>query len=137
MTARRRTASRGWWAYAVREVAEVAVLVAVLAIVASFAEVPIWLLVGLPLLKAIASPIYYVLFLRRAFRRPPRSGAEDLIGRVARATTPLRPEGQIKLDGEIWSVRAADGGTIPRHDDVEIVGVRGNTLLVSRAARDG
>ncbi len=133
----RRRASRGWWAYAVREVAEVAVLVAVLAIVASFAEVPIWLLVGLPLLKAIASAIYYVLFLRTAFRRPARGGAGDLIGRVARAVTPLRPEGQIKLDGEIWSVRAADGRTIPRHDDVEIVGVRGNTLLVSRAARDG
>ena len=70
MTARRRQTSRGWRAYAVREVAEVAVLVAVLAIVAAFAEVPVWLLVGLPLVKAIASVMYYVLFLRRAFRRP-------------------------------------------------------------------
>jgi len=137
MTVRRRQTSRGWRAYVVREVAEVAVLIAVLVIVASFAEVPVWLLVGLPLVKAIASVIYYVLFLRRAFRRPARGGAEDLIGRVARAATPLRPQGQIKLDGEIWSARAADGRTVSRLDDVEIVGVRGNTLLVSRVARDG
>ncbi len=136
MTARR-TTSRGWHAYAAREVAEVAVLVAVLAIVASFIRVPVWLLVGLPLVKALASAVYYVLFLRRAFRRPARLGAEDLIGRIARAETPLRPEGQIKLDGEIWSARSADGRTVTRHDDVEIVGVRGNTLLVSRADREG
>jgi len=137
MTVRRRQTARGWPAYAAREVAEVAVLVAVLAFVASFAEVPFWLLVGLPLGKALASFIYYVLFLRRAFRRPARGGTEDLIGRVARAATPLRPEGQIKLDGEIWSARAADGRIISRLDDVEIVGVRGNTLLVSRVARNG
>lgn len=133
MTARRQGTSRGWRAYAVREVAEVALLTAVLAIVASFAEVPVWLLVGVPLGKAFASFIYYVLFLRRAFRRPARGGTEHLIGRVALAASPLRPEGQIKLDGEIWSARSADGRTIARLDDVEIVGVRGNTLLVSRA----
>jgi len=137
MTVRRRQTSQGARAYAAREVAEAAVLIAVLAVVASFADVPIWLLVGLPLIKATASVIYYVLFLRRAFRRPARGGVEDLIGRVARAATPLRPEGQIKLDGEIWSAQAADGRLIERLDDVEIVGVRGNTLLVSRVARDG
>ena len=137
MTARRRQTSRGWRAYAVREVAEVAALIAVLAVVASFAVVPVWLLVGLPLVKATASVMYYVLFLRRAFRRPARGGAEDLIGRVARAATPLCPEGQIKLDGGIWSARVADGRIISRLDDVEIVGVRGTTLLVSRVTRDG
>jgi membrane protein implicated in regulation of membrane protease activity len=137
MTAHRRSTPRGWRAYAAREVAEVAVLVAVLAIVASFIRVPVWLLVGLPLAKALASAVYYVLFLRRAFRRPARLGADELIGRIARAETPLRPEGQIKLDGEIWSARSADGRTVGRHDDVEIVGVRGNTVLVSRADREG
>ncbi len=137
MTARRSGTSRGWRAYAAREVAEVALLTAVLTIVASIAEVPVWLLVGLPLGKALASFIYYVLFLRRAFRRPARGGTEDLIGRVAQAASPLRPEGQIKLDGEIWSARSADGRTIARLDDVKIVGVRGNVLLVSRVNHEG
>lgn len=137
MSARRRAACRGWRAYAVREAAEVAVLVAVLAIIASFVEVPVWLLAGLPIVKVMASVTFYVLFLREAFHRPVGGGAEDLIGRIAHAATALRPEGQIKLDGEIWSARTVDGETVSSHEHVEIVGVRGNTLLVSPISRNG
>jgi len=124
--------SRETGTYLVREAAELALLVAVLAIVNSFADVPTWLLLGLPLAKAFTSVGFYALFLRRAFRRPAHAGAEDLIGRIAKAGTPLRPTGQVKVAGEIWSARSADGSTIAQHDNVKIVGVRGNAVLVAR-----
>lgn len=124
--------SKGTGAYLVREVAEFALLIAVLAIVSSFTEIPTWVLVGLPVAKAFTSAGFYVLFLRRAFQRPALAGAEHLIGRTVKASTPLHPGGQIKVDGEIWSARSADGSTIAPRDAVEIVGVRGNTVLVAR-----
>lgn len=124
--------SKGAKAYLVREVAELALLVAVLAIVRSFTEIPPWLLVGLPVGKVLVSAGSYALFLRKVFLRPACAGAEELIGRIARASTPLRPDGQVKVDGEIWSARSADGQAIALKEDVRVVGVRGNTVLVAR-----
>jgi membrane protein implicated in regulation of membrane protease activity len=124
--------SKGGGAYLLREVAEFALLIAALAVVSSFTEIPIWVLVGLPMAKAFTSAGFYALFLRKAFQRPARGGAEELIGRTVKASTPLDPGGQIKVDGEIWSARSADGSSIAPRDAVEIVGVRGNTVLVAR-----
>lgn len=127
-----RRASRGAGAYFMHEFAELALVVAILAIVGLFTYVPLWVLIGLPLAKASTSAGFYALFLRRAFRRPARPGAEDLIGKIVKASTPLRPEGQVKVDGEIWSARSVSGSTIAQHEYVEIVDVRGNTVLVAR-----
>jgi membrane protein implicated in regulation of membrane protease activity len=128
--------SNGTGAYLVREAAEFALLIAALAIVNLFIKIPMWVLVGLPIAKAFTSAGFYALFLRRAFRRPARGGAEELIGRTVKACTRLHPGGQIKVDGEIWSARSADGNTIAPRDAVEIVGVRGNTVLVERTDID-
>jgi len=125
--------SKGTGAYLAREVAEIALLIAALAVVSLFTEIPTWVLVGLPVAKALTSVVFYALFLRRVFQRPARDGAKGLVGRTARAGTPLSPTGQIKVDGEIWSARSVDGSTIAPYDDVEIVGVRGNTVLVARS----
>lgn len=130
---RRPRISRETSVYLVREAAELTLLVAVLAIVGSFADVPTWVLVGLPLAKAFTSVVFYVMFLRRVFRRPARAGTEDLIGKAAKAAAPLCPTGQVKVAGEIWSARSADGSTIARHANVKIVGSRGNTVLVARS----
>ncbi len=124
--------SKGAGAYLAREVTEIALLIAALAIVNSFTEIPTWVFAGLPVAKAFTSVVFYALFLRRVFQRPTRDGAKALVGRTARAGTPLCPTGQIKVDGEIWSARSADGSTIALYDEVEIVGVRGNTVLVTR-----
>ncbi len=126
---------RGAGAYLTREVAELALLVGALATVGSTTHVPTWILVGLPVAKVLASVAFYALFLRRAFRRPAHLGTADLVGRTASAVTPLRPAGQVKVDGEIWSARSIDRRTIARHADVEIVGVRGNTVLVTEPIR--
>ena len=125
--------SRGTRAYVVRETAEFALLVATLAIAASLVELPVWLLIGLPLGKLLASFLFYVLFLRAALRHRPHVGTARLIGQTARVTTSLRPVGQVALDGEIWSARSADGRSIDRGAAVSVLEISGNTMLVTSA----
>jgi len=122
---------QGAGTYFAREVAELALLVAALVILGVFVPVPIWVLIGLPLAKAIVSVGFYALFLRKAFERPARPGTSPSVGQAARVVSPLRPEGQVKVDGEIWSARSDDGRFIAERTEVEIVGRRRNLLRVT------
>jgi membrane-bound serine protease (ClpP class) len=54
-------------------------------------------------------------------------GAQTLIGRTASVISALQPEGQVKVDGEIWAARASAGAGVG--DTVRIVG-RDNLVLV-------
>lgn len=45
---------------------------------------------------------------RRRLTRP-AVGVDDLVGRSAIVVTPLRPEGQVRLFGELWQARGAPG----------------------------
>ena len=120
----------GTGTYFVRELAELALLTAAVAIASSLVELPTWLLIGVPLGKLFASCAFYVLFLRKVLRDQPRVGAASLVGRTARTATVLGPEGQVSLDGEIWSARSAEGEAIRAGEHVRVVGVRGNKVLV-------
>ena len=73
----------------------------------------------------------------RAFARRPQLGAEALIGAAGTAAGPLTPEGQIKLQGEIW--RAVADRPVPDGAPVRVAGVDGLTLRVvaSEAAEGG
>jgi membrane-bound serine protease (ClpP class) len=63
----------------------------------------------------------------------PATGAEGLIGEVGVVRTPIDPDGQVFVRGEIW--RAVSGGEpIPAGERVEIVGMDGLTLRVKRLA---
>ena len=55
-------------------------------------------------------------------------GAETLIGREAVVSTPCRPVGQVRLDGEIWEARCDAGAIVG--DTVRITGREGLTLVV-------
>ena len=73
----------------------------------------------------IGESAFWIRFSRR---RRPRVGAETLIGREAVVVVPCRPEGQVRLDGELWQARcgdAADPG-----DRVRVRALDGLTLLV-------
>jgi membrane-bound serine protease (ClpP class) len=67
----------------------------------------------------------------RAQLRPPATGSEGLIGQLGQARTPIDPEGQVFVHGEIWHAVAEDG-RIGTGDRVQIVGVAGLTLHVRR-----
>ncbi|HTY78984.1 MAG TPA: nodulation protein NfeD [Candidatus Bathyarchaeia archaeon] len=69
----------------------------------------------------------------RAMRRRPMTGSESMVGRLAVARSVLGPEGQVQVDGEIWSA-VSEGGAIPVGEKVRVTAVEGLTLKVSRAA---
>jgi len=117
-------------AYLLKESAELAVLIAVLAVVSRFVRIPAWVLVGVPLVKILVSSAMYVLFLRRSFLCTARVGPEALIGLTAEAVTPLNPFGQVKINGEIWSAISQNGTTIPSQQKVKVLAAQGNTLHV-------
>jgi membrane protein implicated in regulation of membrane protease activity len=63
-------------------------------------------------------------------RRRAQVGSEALVGRSAVAVTPLRPDGQVRVDGELWQARCEEGAEAG--DAVRILRLEGLTLLVSR-----
>jgi membrane-bound serine protease (ClpP class) len=79
----------------------------------------------------VASAVY--LALRQSL--PGTAAAErrldELIGRVAIATSRLDPAGTVSVGGESWSARC-DEGAIAERGRVVIIGARGATLRVAR-----
>jgi membrane-bound serine protease (ClpP class) len=75
--------------------------------------------------------IFVIGALLRSRRLPVVSGAPQLIGRQGRATTPLRPEGRVLIQGEIWNATVADG-PVDEGQFVTVVGVDGLRLRVTR-----
>ena len=118
-------------AYLLKESVEFVVLIAVLSVVSRFIRIPVWVLVGAPLVKILVSSATYVLFLRRTFLCPARVGPEALIGLTAEVVTPLNPSGQVKLNGEIWFACSQSGTTIPSQQKVKVLATHGNTLYVA------
>jgi membrane-bound serine protease (ClpP class) len=60
-------------------------------------------------------------------------GAEELIGKVTKAETEITEEGgTVKIGGEFWNARTADGEKIKEGENVEIVDRDGLTLIVKR-----
>ena len=57
-------------------------------------------------------------------------GAETLIGARADVATPCRPDGQVRIQGELWRAHCEAGAD--RGDRVRVVERRGLTLFVER-----
>jgi len=123
-------------AYFIREALEVCLVVAALAIADWITRVAWWLWIALPVAKALASIVFYVVFLRQDLMRHPRHELTCLVGKTVFTLAPLNPDGQIKIGGEIWSARSLHSEWIPAQRDVIIRDVRGNVLLVEANASE-
>lgn len=66
--------------------------------------------------------------------RPVRTGTEELIGALAEARSTIDPEGQVWLEGTLWSARLAGGDPARQGDRVRVEAVDGLTLVVHREA---
>lgn len=67
----------------------------------------------------------------RAKAQPIRYGPEDLVGMTGDVRTPLRPGGQVFIDGALWGAELADRGqALATGERVEVIEVRGLTLVV-------
>lgn len=116
--------------YIIREVGELALLVAVFAVLSQFFHVPVWVFIGVVFAKILVSLSMYLFFFRKVFHRPISVGPEKLVGQIAESVTPLNPSGQVKLNGEIWSAISQTGTTIPSQREVKILKVHGTTVHV-------
>lgn len=74
---------------------------------------------------ALLYPLY-----RHALRDAPPHGVAALVGCEAEVIKAIAPVGQVRLQGERWRARSADGATLPPGRRVVVVGYRGLTLEV-------
>ena len=124
---RTRQGARAW---IIREAVELALLIGVLVGVSQFFPVPVWVFFAVVLAKILVAVAMYVFFLRKVFHCPISVGPEKLVGQIAGTLTPLKPSGQVKLNGEIWTAISYTGMMIPAQRKVKIVEVRGTTVHV-------
>jgi membrane protein implicated in regulation of membrane protease activity len=68
--------------------------------------------------------------LRLARRWRPQTGAEAMIGQVADVVARCRPDGQVRVHGELWEARCAEGADVG--ENVRIERLEGLTLVVAR-----
>ncbi len=71
-------------------------------------------------------------FGMRALYRKPTTGESGMVGEIGVVRTPLTPEGQVLVHGELWKA-IAQNGPAAVGEKVEVVGVDGLTLTVVKA----
>ncbi len=88
----------------------------------------------LPVVAATAGIFVFVVSAGvRAQLLRPATGAEGLVGEVGVARTPLEPDGQVFVRGELWRAVSEDGA-IAEGERVQVVGVESLTLRVTHVA---
>ena len=70
------------------------------------------------------------LWIRLSRRRRPQVGVEALIGATADVVSPCRPDGQVRVQGELWRARCAAGADTGER--VRVTALEGLTLVVDR-----
>ena len=66
----------------------------------------------------------------RLRRLKPVQGKDEFTHLQGQVITPLQPEGQIKIKGEIWRAISKNGNTIPKGQAVKVVSREGMVLIV-------
>jgi membrane-bound serine protease (ClpP class) len=70
----------------------------------------------------------------RALYRRPTTGSQGMVGEIGEAKSPLNPEGQVLVQGELWRAVAQDG-PVAVGERVQVTAVNGLTLTVVKAAQ--
>jgi membrane protein implicated in regulation of membrane protease activity len=103
----------------------------VIAVVLSllFLDGPIrWVVIGIAAVIELAEVGFWVFWNHK---RKVRVGTETMVGRRAVVIRSCLPEGQVRLDGEIWRARCAEG--VEEGKDVVVEGLDGLILDVRPA----
>ena len=108
---------------------------ALAALIASFFTGSVWVQCGLFLAVSLVSLLALRPVLRR-FVTPRRqaTNADRVIGRegiVTLAVDNLKAEGQVQVDGAVWSARSASGAPIPAQTAVRVERIEGVKLIVT------
>jgi membrane protein implicated in regulation of membrane protease activity len=98
-------------------------------LLAVFVLPPIWGLIAVTVAAIIEiSEFFFWIWLSR--RRDVQAGREALIGKIARVTTACRPDGQVRVEGELWRARCEAGADVG--ESVRVAAVDELTLNVTR-----
>jgi membrane-bound serine protease (ClpP class) len=104
----------------------------VLLVVAILAAI-FWLPSPLGIVAVVAATAFELaeiaVFVWYSKRRRTTTGAEGLVGAIAVAATNCEPEGQVRVEGELWRAICAEGAKAG--DRVVVERVDGLTLVVS------
>ena len=96
-------------------------------------HIPLWGLIVL----TVAWAVYAVTTYRsgsRALRKKPQIGLPHMVGSKGKVVSPLIPEGQVKIRGELWRAKSAADGRMDIGEEVTVVGQEGLELIVSKGA---
>jgi len=84
-----------------------------------------WIVIAL----GVVAEVGEVVWGRRLARRwRPKTGAQTMIGETAEVVTQCRPNGQVRVNGEIWEASCAAGADVG--DPVRIASLEQLTLVV-------
>lgn len=94
--------------------------------------VPFWSVI-LPAVAVMAAFMLIVFYgVGRSFGRPQFSGREALVGQLGIADSDLRPQGRVRVHGELWSAESDE--PVERGQKVEVVGVHELVVRVRPAS---
>jgi membrane-bound serine protease (ClpP class) len=105
-------------------------VVLILSIILSFFVSWPWNL--LVVLGGVVAEVGEVIWGRRLAKRwRPKTGAEAMIGKTAQVVAACRPNGRVRVHGELWEATCAAGADVG--ETVRITGLEELTLVVAPA----
>ena len=120
-------------------------IVSTLAVEAALFTVWRWVLPGwdieIPLAVLIAVMVFWAVFavvdfwfVTRTLKRQTVVGLPTMVGSKGKVASPLAPEGQVTIRGELWGAESI-GGNIDTGEWVTVVGQDGLKLMVCKTGR--
>jgi membrane-bound serine protease (ClpP class) len=91
-------------------------------------NIPLWGLAIMMIALAIYSGVMYRIGRQTFFIRP-KVAADNLIGSEGRVTSPLAPDGYVKVQGVLWKA-ICNESELGVGDEVEVIGMEGLRLIV-------
>ena len=98
-------------------------------------EIPLAVLIGVMVAWAIFAVVDF-WFVTRTLKRQTVVGLPTMIGSKGKVASPLAPEGQVIIKGELWGAEAIDGN-LDSGEAVVVVGQDGLKLIVRKAEKPG
>jgi membrane-bound serine protease (ClpP class) len=91
---------------------------------------PLWVLVAVMVFWAAFAIVSFIV-VTRVLRRQTVVGLPTMVGSKGKARSPLSPEGQVMIKGELWGAKSVDGD-IDTGEMVTVVGQDSLQLIVRR-----
>lgn len=98
-------------------------------LLAVFVLPPVWGLAAV-IVAAVIEIAEFFFWIWLSKRRGVQAGREALPGKIAKVASACRPEGKVRLDGELWKARCEAGADAG--ESVRVAAVDGLTLEVTR-----